>query len=338
MKNILFILWGLMLLTFACGQHTPPVIEPNPSIDSIECKEFVKIMEASGGYRDDYPEDLYRYPCFNPENRNEFLYQKVLTKQFRKNELRTHHLVSGENKLIQKDNYTTYAPKWGIEDWIIVNFTNRVYRLKINGDSLKLLTPLGGVHPCWYGNTTNFVYLTFLDTTFGGGLRMLDINGNILKHTPPFCDAKLDVSIHSQKVGYGFPINEPSGFMYHEIRVRDFDNLAYQTVFRVRTDNEAGRRQEITSLKWNPINENELFWTCIDGIFKVNIQTLKVVKIKDGCDSKRYSSIDISPDGAKVLVQREDNYQMDDIVTIKRYNHIYLMNIDGTNEQKIELP
>ncbi|MGL4364661.1 MAG: hypothetical protein ACRCSB_05610 [Bacteroidales bacterium] len=79
-----------------------------------------------------------------------------------------------------------------------------------------------------------------------------------------------------------------------------------------------------SNIVWNPINLNEVFWTCSKGIYKINIQTKEIELIKQGFFSRSYEYFDISPNGRKIIVQRWDKVQMPDIATIKRECNIYL--------------
>ena len=53
-----------------------------------------------------------------------------------------------------------------------------------------------------------------------------------------------------------------------------------------------------------------------------------------GCTSDKYGVISISPDGKKILAEKIHNYF--DSICDKYYNtDLFIMNIDGTNEQKV---
>jgi len=93
---------------------------------------------------------------------------------------------------------------------------------------------------------------------------------------------------------------------------------------------------EIENLRWFDNDEKILFQTersiCATTP-GTNIRTL----IRAGFDNRIYKHIDISPDGKTILTERVERIDINGCY-IKVDHALYLMNIDGTDERRIELP
>lgn len=96
----------------------------------------------------------YRFPCFNPNNSDEFVYcvtQSGITN------LISYNRQSGEKTILL--TYNLYRPAlWGTNGWILLNPGNQIWKIRDNGDSLTQLTSVGNhYYPSWNFDYTKFV-------------------------------------------------------------------------------------------------------------------------------------------------------------------------------------
>jgi Tol biopolymer transport system component len=94
------------------------------------------------------------------------------------------------------------------------------------------------------------------------------------------------------------------------------------------------RDYETNGMSWLPDGKN-LIWSTELGLYKVNVVTNAVTKIKTGCQSRLYSQPAVSADGSQIIVVRTDSRKVNDH-TMYTESHLYIMNADGSNERKVE--
>ena len=93
---------------------------------------------------------------------------------------------------------------------------------------------------------------------------------------------------------------------------------------------------EFVSFKaWHPDNQH-VFWTCRNGLYKTNVATKQTWQLKSGCDSRSYHALSVSPDGKKLAVTRHDTKRLDES-NLETEVSIYLMDENGNDERKLEL-
>ena len=84
-------------------------------------------------------------------------------------------------------------------------------------------------------------------------------------------------------------------------------------------------------------NDNVL---CVkeNSIYKLNINSQSLTLVKAGCQTKTYESVSVSSDLQKIIVEATEYTVNKQSRSIDYHSELYLMNIDGTEERKIDLP
>jgi hypothetical protein len=253
---------------------------------------------------------------FNPNNDNEFVYLKRPYYDFW--ELYTYNVVSKEKKLLHS-GIIWYQPQWGKNDWILFCQDDKnIYKIKSNGDSLTQLTLLNNLHhPIWNYDGTKFLAFTEASNLFS---LLFDTNGNIL-----------DTIFFGQTNNSNFQNpNYIVSNVYHNV-----------SFFNLNTNNIEFNYDysELNSTMWGSIfwlNNTTVIYSNINGLHRLSIPDLTNQNFKKSCNSKIYQWGDINSSKTKMIWSRGDYTQIDEC-TLKYKSRIYLMDIDGNNEQEIDL-
>lgn len=224
--------------------------------------------------------------------------------------------------MISNVNYCGYRMSWSLTDWIIFNQTlYNIWKIKSDGSGLIQLTSLGeNFSPVWKPDGQFFLYYT---TTGGFFPIIADENGTpvdtININATMYSWSTNDVILHSTN--------------YQSIAVMALYNIGDHTLTPLTEIPYYG------VVEWLPDNINFIARRDSDGtLWKINTQTGETTLIKEPCGDKYlYGSFSVSPDGTKLLMERIDAIMVDSF-HYKINNDIVLMNIDGSNEQIIELP
>ncbi|MFK7948368.1 MAG: TolB family protein [Saprospiraceae bacterium] len=264
----------------------------------------------------------YRFPNFNPNNPNEFIYYSVKDSS---SGIIKHNIETGINEFLTKDLRFQGRPKWSKKDWIIFPLrgdgpTFDIWKIKSNGDSLTQLTFTGQCHyPEWNLNGDKFIYkvgytsptISIIADEFGNTLDTL-LGGSQISWTHD----SLLVFSGPAGVGY-FSLNTKK---HHYIQL--YHNVS----------DYVGNSQ---SAIW--INDKEMIWTTNKGIFKIHRETEQANLIRETCDSHYYIEPSYSPISDKLLLVKL-NQRMEGYFTIVQNFELVIMNTDGSGEEVIELP
>lgn len=288
------------------------------SVPSLPCNQVI----IGGIY---YIIDFENYvsePCFNPNNDNEFVY----TKRAQGRELRIYNLQTKENKLILASNNAIRVPKWGETGWIVFESPDcNVYKIKSDGDSLVQMTTEGCYnHPSWFFDEDKIItYNRIL-----GKEVIIDINGNILD------------TLIEHVTGYHSTITR------RPYLLSNGGDLGGVSLFNFQTGNYDFRyyyQQDDTS-EFIPVTRGSTFWlnnlqviySNYRGLHKLNISSSSNINFKKSCNARVYKWGDINSSKTKMIWARGDYTQIDSC-TLGYQHRIYLMDIDGSNEQEIDL-
>lgn len=319
---VLFFSASLLLFT-GCKKDLSLLESPNEN--QGDCTPILPCNQVTIGPGYTYIPDFENFvaaPKFNPNNDNEFVYLK--RPYYDLWELYTYNLISKEKKLLHT-GIIWYQPQWGKNDWILFcQNDENIYKIKSNGDSLIKLTNLNNLHhPIWNYDGTKFLAFTRASNLFS---LLFDANGNIIDtvyfgqtSNSNFQNPNYIVSNVDQNVLF-FNMNTNSlEFQY------DYSGFTGSTVF-----NSSGGG----SIFW--LNNTTVIYSNIKGLNRLSIPELTNENFKISCNSKIYQFGDINNSKTKMIWSRGDFTQIDEC-TLKYKTRIYLMDIDGNNEQEIDL-
>jgi hypothetical protein len=313
---VLFFLTSFFLIT-GCKKDLPivenPIENQEDCIPILPCNKFT--IGPGYTYIVDF-DSLVLAPMFNPNNDDEFVYLK--RPYYDLWELYRYNLVSKENKLLHT-GIIWYQPQWGKNDWILFCQNDKnIYKIKSNGDSLTKLTNLNNLHhPIWNYDGTKFLAFTEASNLFS---LLFDVNGNII-----------------DTIYFGQTNN--SNFQNPNYIVSNVDHKVL--FFNLSTNNIEFNYDysELISAMWGSVfwvNNNEVIYSNIKGLNRLSIPDLKNQNFKKSCNAKIYQRGDINSSKTKMIWSRGDYTQIDEC-TLKYKSRIYIMDIDGNNEQEIDL-
>lgn len=293
-----------------------------------ECIDSSELTDMSGEllYLARYP--TYDKPCFNPNNPDEIIFSYTTYETELSSKILKYNLSSKEYETIY-EGFLQSRPRWGRNDWILLPLFNEsenngfnIWKIRSNGDSLTQLTYSGNCHtPDWNIVGDKFIYKlgftsptkyimadefgNFIDTTLigtgGGGTWQHDsliANGNFK----------------------GLFLGNPYSKFYD-----------YQTLFEPNEISSISRG----GAEW--LNQETVIWAHVTGMYKTNIITNETELLKETCISSYYQLPTYSPQSSKVVFVKVDRVNRGseggDL-----YSKLYIMNTDGSNEQKIEIP
>ncbi|MCF8374335.1 MAG: hypothetical protein K9H64_22120 [Bacteroidales bacterium] len=297
-------------------------------IDDCDCCLPCKELEHQDGLVSDviyHSPEQYKFPCFNPNIENEFIYYYTNTTQ-NQAQLIKYNIATHEKKVLINDFHLIGPPKWGKNNWILLNNSfQEIWKIKNNGDSLSIVATGGcNIFPNWDSTCKNIVYVystncgipSYIiskdlksgnsDTIYCGNGRLLTLSANDML-------AKTEV--------------------YYDLYI---SSLSDQLLWSQITDVGKVAEKFIVALCWHPFKETLFYSRGYDGVYKINFNDSLEIKIKNACNSRFYMGISVSPDGENFLVERVKAYYKNGY-GLTEDSEIYIMDIDGCNERKIVL-
>ena len=271
-------------------------------------------------------EEQEESPCFNPNGGNEFVYIKIKGK---KNSLMKYNLIEQKSSVILSDiSIIVSQPQWGENGWIVFSTIDwKLNIVKPDGTGYKKITVglESYLHPVWKNDSTIAAELRY-PSKIPYDYAEVDVKGK-LKDTLRTYGFDLGTINSKGEAAYIMYTSYPN------ISVREGKNA--KELVHAPISGEQSKR--ITGIVWHP-NDKDIYYTrFVCGIYKINKTTMKDQRIKLGCETRQYRDISVSSDGKKILVQRIDESDYIDTGTITLDAGIYIMDIDGSNERKIEL-
>ncbi|MCC6684612.1 MAG: hypothetical protein IT247_06045 [Bacteroidia bacterium] len=208
---------------------------------------------------------------------------------------------------------------------------NQLWRVNLNGDSLMQITNYSvPVYSPEYNKSvgsTNLCCLHNSGTVSNSFLLFLNENGSA-KDTVLYSNYGDFTWLHpswssSNKIAFSYYDDVNIG-----ISVFDYSNKAIEQILLKKLI-LAG--DDIYALCWHP-NGKDIYFSNGFGIFKINAITKKKTLIKEGCTSQIYTSIDISSDGTKLLVQKITVVKISETL-LEEYSHVCELEINGLSER-----
>lgn len=221
-------------------------------------------------------------------------------------------------------------PKWNKNGWIVFSNSKNIFKLRDNGDSLTQLTFEGtNQDPNIFDNYILFTYSGGAPGT--AGIKMMDMQGNNRNNITVNGTLKKNVINGLGEIAGSLGGNRLA--IYHLATKQQQTYLGSDTGYYERIISYKCWHPNNTDIYFiaAPIGEND---TTRLGINKINKHTQQETLIKNVCATRAYNSLTISPDGTKLLVERENVTLLPDYSLLFGAD-IYIMDIDGRNEKKV---
>lgn len=310
-NKIFLILYGILII-FSCK---PSEIPDNEG----DCIEIVS-DSPFGFYIQKYPPYIFLAPCFNPNNGNEFIYirQNITTSE---RELYKFDIINDTSLLI-KGNVTGY-PKWGKKDWILIELNDQnIWKIKSNGDSLTLLSSEGiySDDAVWNQSGTKFIFRLHYGDSVNSVICNLD--GSIETQTSDIIYEGGVWASSSDKILYATSLAEDYGIAWMDT------NLTESHKFKLMASKNGW--DILMGMAWMADNENVL-WSTGSTVSITNIYSGSTSELLKNCDSKKYQFPSVSPDGTKILFEKEFTTEVSEVELFIEYK-IVIINVDGSQE------
>lgn len=289
--------------------------------DDISCLECDKCKDFSS--RDlrgtQHASIEFKDPCYNPNNANQFVCVKIVNrmKSLVKYDLTTQKEIELLNNL-----EINGQPKWGRNGVIVFSGKNKqLFLVNDDGSSLNGIS-LGNQfeYPDWKNDSIICAELSI-------GIWLIyssevSISGKITDTTYSQSFTLRSINQLNEKA-YISNINDP--------------NISIKTSSEVKklSSFESTGRNTIEGIAWSPDNTTIYYSTIHEGLFSVNKNTNKVIKVRNGCDTRSYSNLSISPDSKSILVERIDASFDEASGDVLEHAGIYIMDLNGKNEKKL---
>ena len=261
--------------------------------------------------------DFSESPCFDPNNANEFVFIKHFNGI---SALCTFNTQT--NSLFQLYTGSIFGrPDWGLNDWILFNVSNDIYKIKKNGDSLTRLTTGGiSIGGKWVPNQDKYTYSLFPGSGYNGIVvasssgKVIDSFSIALGDTSVSLDTTFIV-VNASNANAGFIVyggrHQIPKLINCKIDIATYSGACY-------------------------INSLEFIWADKSGLYITNIQTGQTIKIKENCNSIAYLLPNYSSLSNRVILGKTVKSFVNSS-TLKVSKAIVLMNPDGTAEQEINI-
>ncbi len=268
---------------------------------------------------------------FNPTNPNEFIYYKTNTASGIPEVIKFN--IASQQKEIVVIMECIRAPKWGRKGWILLNSNDAyIYKVKDNGDSLTQLPLIGlNYYPEWNYDGNKFLVEHRVanatgDTNFYS-TSVYDIAGTLIDSIPEILyRGGCWNNINSLLL---LNLTPPSG----KLSLFNVNSNSVETILDL--GNEI-----VGSNYWCPDGQSILY-TDQCGIHTLNIITKEKKCLIHECSNNRRTISSISFISNKVLcLKSNQKYVGDSLGAHPAYlksNKIIIMNLDGSDEQEINI-
>ncbi len=272
----------------------------------------------------------YDYPCFNPNNPDEFSFVRLNTKNGYKGELFTYNLCT---QVLTKlaDNVAFYSA-WSSKNWIAFTDTDhKLYMIKSNGDSLtKILNlPYAMYNPRWNPSGTHLATRVLFSNTYTG---VINVDSSSLKQLNVSFGTAFDWLNDTTLIG---KVSTPDGGQTVFFR-KYYVNTSTQENFFVfdNPEKHINLPQNIQLL----VNTSIVAWNSAWNFFKLSLSGSQSLVAKKGSTTRLY--VNSSYSSEKVIVARFDREDIPPVMWCKwgLKTNLFIMNHDGTDEKQIVFP
>lgn len=358
--NIIFLFFfSALFVVSACKKDKPCPSNcgkiPDELLENTECYNFPMPPQAYFS-SEDY---MYKQPCFNPNNQNEFVY--YLQDNVKNSCQLVKYNIQTKQKIVlyESSNHKIAGqPKWSRKGWIAftqqTNNVNHIFVVKDNGDSLRQFTQSAeNDYPAWDANgeslywshtpvsSTNSFFLkkglygadadTVLIDDDVDGMYLGDLKGTTHNEVS-------NNGVLFAVTSYSYSFN--SSYSYLSRADLNESPIGFSIVEPVDLNGQSPFKS-LSSISC--INDDELYLAFSEkGLYKLNINNNHLSLLIPFCKSKRYETISYSADGDVIVGERVDSrLELDEeeqpTGVVLEKSTIWLIDSKTLKESKLEL-
>ena len=299
-KSLHIILLLVLITLLSCKKDLDVASCSKPL--TCPCEEIPPLNFTGFGYEYIYDSTLYQFGDFNPADPDVILVTDWKYDCTRKLNLRT-----GRNSILYQ---AIGVADWGKQDWILFTDVQKLYKIKANGDSLKLISGIGFV-PSWNPDGTKYLYHNNLAGS--GGVTVIN-------------------NLHDEIIdtmSYNFGAEND---WFEETRI-----VVNSGLFRF-GDNSVNYIFKILppgSPAW--IGNEEFVFFQREGMFNINTQTQEVTKLRCFLNCQYYIAQKYIQQTNKIMATKVTKRLRSDGKSLYVSSDVVIMNPDGTNEEIIDV-
>lgn len=282
------------------------------------------------------PDSSYHQPSYDPTNGQRLVYRRDwgADRSYRPSLAprvglwvgstaggRPHPLLRGYDLL--------YAPSFGPGGWVAFQRAGQVWKAKANGDSLRQLTYASGPHymPSWSPDGSRL--LCQEPEGRAGNHLILDKNGKTIR----------SIRLVNTRYALAWAPDGNSILVEYSPTGRDMSLATYNLTngqLDVVTTSPAAPDSYgfVYGAAWLPDGKS-IVWCGDLGLYRTDLATRRTVRLRSGCQGRRYENPAVAPDGRQLAVERTDRHVSGDGYSMHTTTNIWTMDPDGRNERQV---
>lgn len=317
--NFLVIIFLITITLSSCKKDKVPELIDEVESISNECDGCQPLPDGNFGVFDQYLTDSIYYTSaqFNPNNDNEIVYMKW---ELGGQTIYKYNLITQQNTFVFNGQFSGCKISWGADDWILLPLMDfQIWKIKSDGTQLAQVTSNGAwFHPEWNIAGDRFIaFHGYVDVNDFHKGKVWSTNGVVIDSfnwSPTISDWNNPLGLGCVNNGKISVIEPYTGEYISYLETEPIDYSGFNWI--------SGTEALITSKK---------------GIYRYNINTYSLTKIKCSCSSMFYLGGTVNSSNSKIIFSRAELTRLDGSTVLDR-SRLVMMNIDGTEEVKIEIP
>ena len=296
-----------------------------------------------------FVEDLncFSRPCFNPNNPDEFVCIQEIFNDTNSNfndsqTIVKFNLKTKEKTVLAKVSSFYSQIDWSSIGWIAYGDNGNIYIIKDDGSEKRKINPVFAHPACRFNEEgTKLIFrrridLSASDKQRNPGLLLLrrmyiiDLSGNIIDTlcidgTKDYCGT---FGIHDWR-NTGF-VSTYGKDGKTGIEFRNESGVLTSVIYDKRDDDKYPK-----DIEWNGKTDDVTYSVSNTGLMQIISGKIRV--IRHYCDKVNYGYFSVSPDGEKIIAEKSLYTRINDC-SAQEEKFLVIMDIDGRNEERIEIP
>ncbi len=334
-NSILIICLSILTLGEGCRKDSPiPELEQTINqTNSCESCSTCEDLPESGefGYIFTQIDTQYLSPCFNPSNENEFVYIRQTSTYT--NELVKYNLQTKTEDILYNNLFLVGKPSWSVYGDIIFNVyvgIAIIFKIKDDGTGLAQITNYNSFNPQFDNFSTNFICAGQNPNFSGLYLPIFNINGSLIDSFKiEYGNVNIGIPCVPTtplfKSGYFFYAKNQNGLNI-EKGVCKYGNDTISNLIAI------NHKYQIIDM--SACNNRVYICEFWNDIHQIDLNTNKVSTFIEGCQTKFYNSISISPNETKMLTEKIINTPQDNGDIISQHE-IWLIDLATKEETRV---